>query len=29
LVVNSKTVYFSDRGRQRGISYNMLEEFET
>ena len=29
LVVYSKTFYFLDRGRQRGISYNMLEEFET
>jgi membrane-bound lytic murein transglycosylase MltF len=28
LVVNSKTFYFLDRGRQRGISYDLLKEFE-
>jgi membrane-bound lytic murein transglycosylase MltF len=28
LVVYSKTFYFLDRGRQRGISYDLLEEFE-
>ena len=28
LVVYSKTFYFLDRGRQRGISYDLLKEFE-
>lgn len=28
LVVVSKTFYFLDRGRQRGISYDLLKEFE-
>ncbi len=28
LVVFSKTFYFLDRGRQRGISYDLLKEFE-
>ena len=28
LVVYSKTFYFLDRGRQRGISYELLKEFE-
>jgi membrane-bound lytic murein transglycosylase MltF len=28
LVVHSKTFYFLDRGRQRGISYDLLKEFE-
>jgi membrane-bound lytic murein transglycosylase MltF len=29
LVVYSKTFYFLDRGRQRGISYDLLKEFKT
>ena len=28
LVAFSKTFYFLDRGRQRGISYDLLKEFE-
>jgi len=28
LVVYSKTFYFLDRGRQRGLSYDLLKEFE-
>ena len=28
LVVYSKTFYFLDRGRQRGISHDLLKEFE-
>jgi membrane-bound lytic murein transglycosylase MltF len=28
LVVDSKTLYFVDRGRQRGVSYDMFEHFE-
>ena len=28
LVVYSKTFYILDRGRQRGISYDLLKEFE-
>ena len=28
LVVNSKTFYFLDRGEQRGLSYDLLKEFE-
>ena len=28
LTIDMKTVYFLDRGRQRGISYDLLKEFE-
>jgi membrane-bound lytic murein transglycosylase MltF len=28
LVVNSKTMYFSDKGRQRGISFELLSTFQ-
>ena len=28
LVVYSKTFYFLDQGRQRGVSYELLKEFE-